>query len=139
MKERRTTLAARAHRGIRRRMNCSIEALKAWVEDKLLPEPNSGCFLWTGSVASSGYGDFTWRGKRLTVHRFMLEQAEGPLLPGEHALHKCDNRLCARPSHLFKGTAKDNSRDALRKGRLNLDGMKLMQTPGVPHAPYRTR
>jgi hypothetical protein len=35
------------------------------------------------------------------------------------ACHKCDNRLCVNPTHIFWGTNKDNMQDALNKGRLN--------------------
>jgi len=54
-------------------MNCSEAELLQWIEDRLAPDPNSGCFLWTGSVGSHGYGDFKWRGKGYTVPRFLLE------------------------------------------------------------------
>lgn len=118
-------------------MNCSAAELLAWIEERLLPDPNSGCFLWTGSVSSHGYGDFRWHGRTHTVPRFVLEAATGPLLPGEKALHRCDVHLCARRSHLFRGTAFDNTQDMIRKGRQRFEGLALMQTPGVAHAPYR--
>jgi HNH endonuclease len=137
MRERRTTRESRKPRGVRRKMNCTPAELLAWIEARLIPEPNSGCFLWTGSVGSGGGGDFTWRGQRHEVSRFILAQATGPLLPGEQALHKCDVRLCARRSHLFRGTAKDNVQDMIAKGRHRFEGLVLMQTPGVAHGPYR--
>jgi hypothetical protein len=115
-------------------MNCSAAEALAWIEDRLLPEPNSGCFLWTGSVGSHGYGDFRWGARARTVPRFVLEQMLGrALAPGELVLHKCDMRLCARREHLTVGTAQANSRDMMAKGRQRFEGLKLMQTPGVPH------
>lgn len=33
--------------------------------------------------------------------------------------HKCDNKKCCRPSHLFRGTDLDNARDKENKGRGN--------------------
>jgi hypothetical protein len=126
VKERRTTRESRKHRGIRRRQNCTPAELLLWIEDKLLPEPNSGCFLWTGSVGSHGYGDFRWQGRSRTVPRFVLEQAMGrELAPGEKALHKCDNRLCGRKEHLFLGTARDNTHDMMAKGRQRFEGLEL--------------
>jgi hypothetical protein len=114
-------------------MNCSEEVLMQWIEDRIAPDPNSGCFIWMGSLASPGYGDFTWKGKRHTVHRFLLEKSTGPLKRGEYALHTCDNRWCVRLAHLFRGTQRDNTWDMIRKGRHNFQGLRLMQTPGVPH------
>ena len=89
--------------------------------------------LWQGSIGSHGYGDFRWRNKAHCVHRFIFEYYNGPLQPGEMALHKCDTRACGRIDHLFRGTAKTNTHDMMAKGRQRFEGMKLMQTPGVPH------
>jgi hypothetical protein len=48
----------------------------------------------------------------------VLTACYGPLAPGYFACHHCDNPPCIRPIHLFAGTASDNVRDALHKGRL---------------------
>lgn len=50
------------------------------------------------------------------AHRAMYAATFGD--PGRlHVLHKCDNRLCVNPDHLFLGTAKDNCQDKIGKGR----------------------
>lgn len=39
-------------------------------------------------------------------------------------LHKCDNRLCVRPDHLFLGTLLDNNADMKSKDR-NICGERI--------------
>jgi hypothetical protein len=79
----------------------------------------SGCWLWTGAVGKVGYGNFgTGGGVTVGAHRFSYELHCGPVPDGKLVLHRCDNRLCVRPDHLFLGTHKDNTADASNKGRL---------------------
>jgi hypothetical protein len=80
-----------------------------------IPEPNSGCWLWTGALFGSGYGAF----KRQHAHRFSWEMHYGPIPEGLLACHKCDVRCCVNPEHLFIGTYSDNANDMVRKGRGN--------------------
>ena len=44
---------------------------------------------------------------------------KGPIAPGMCVLHKCDNRCCVRPSHLFIGSQAANVADMIAKGRGN--------------------
>lgn len=88
--------------------------------DRVMPEPNSGCWLWTGDRTSSGYGIVTTKkgGRHRTgAHRISCELATGDL-GDKLALHKCDNKLCVNPDHLYVGTKSDNSRDAYARGQL---------------------
>jgi len=79
--------------------------------------PNE-CWLWTGGLASDGYGR-VWDGKKnTTAHRYAYELTYGPIAPGMCACHHCDVRLCANPAHIFIGTRKDNVQDAVWKGRM---------------------
>ncbi len=73
------------------------------------------CWNWKGSRGGSGYGQF-WLGDRtIPAHWFLLEEFPPK---GKEACHKCDNRLCVRPSHIFIGTRSENMQDCKSKGRL---------------------
>jgi len=82
-----------------------------------MPEPNSGCLLWTGGVDTLGYSHLRWRGAWMRGHRASWEAHRGPIPDGMHVLHKCDVRSCINPDHLFLGTHADNMRDRNEKGR----------------------
>jgi hypothetical protein len=83
-----------------------------------MPEPNSGCWLWLGSVSHWGYGEIRWKKKNLRAHRVSWELANNQAIPdGMFVCHKCDNPGCINPTHLFVGTHQDNVDDMYRKGR----------------------
>lgn len=83
------------------------------------------CWNWQGGrgKGTHAYGRFWISGKLALAHRISFSLFVGPIPEGEGyhgicVLHKCDNHLCVKPSHLFLGTPKDNTDDALSKGRL---------------------
>jgi hypothetical protein len=79
-------------------------------------DTDSGCQIWTGCLMPNGYGQFHLNGKTAYAHRVAYELHYGSI--GElFVLHKCDNRRCVNPSHLFLGTFNDNMRDMTKKGR----------------------
>lgn len=81
------------------------------------PEPNTGCWLWCGTVNSDGYGQLRMAGRTTGAHRLSYEAFVGPVGPGLCVCHKCDVPCCANPDHLFLGTHADNAQDRSRKGR----------------------
>lgn len=84
----------------------------------VIPEPNSGCWLWTGSLNSRGYGNFKVAGKVRSAHRVAFEIEHSTSIPSESSVcHRCDNPGCVNPEHLFLGTHQDNMLDRQRKGR----------------------
>lgn len=82
-------------------------------------EKTSDCWNWTGAIQSGGYGSVRVGGRIVKAHRFAYELANGPIPPGLHVCHHCDNRRCVNAAHLFLETDKDNRDDCVKKGRHN--------------------
>jgi len=79
-----------------------------------------GCWLWTGAHGPDGRGQIQVKSgdTRLTsATRVSWMLHYGPVPRELSVLHKCDNPPCVNPDHLFLGTAKDNIRDCILKGR----------------------
>jgi hypothetical protein len=82
---------------------------------------DEGCWEWTRAINQTGYGMFSWgHANWRPAHRvaFFLANGRWPSA-GMFVCHKCDNRRCCNPDHLFEGTARDNMQDCVLKGRIN--------------------
>jgi len=83
------------------------------------------CREWTGSICRKGYGRRHFRDPNrphrpttsIGVHRAEWIEKNGPIPRWMHVCHRCDNRKCYEIRHLFLGTAADNNRDMMAKGR----------------------
>lgn len=96
-----------------------MKTVKEMLMERVIPEPNSGCWLWLGAT-TRGYGSFRARGYNL-AHSASYETFRGPIPAGLFVCHKCDTPACINPDHFFLGTAKDNAQDAAAKGRICTD------------------
>lgn len=93
--------------------------LKAWLAERCVPEPNSGCWLWMRWCDRDGYGK-PGRSGRCTerlAHRISFEIHHGPIPAGVSVLHRCDTPSCVNPDHLFLGDQLANMTDMVEKGR----------------------
>jgi hypothetical protein len=83
------------------------------------------CWLWNAAIRSKdcGYGAFRFqrqgRWTQASAHRVAWELTHGAIPEGQCVLHRCDNKRCCNPAHLFLGTNSDNTQDMLAKGRHN--------------------
>lgn len=82
------------------------------------PEPNSGCFLWLGTLGPKGYGLKSFRvagrSTSMMAHKFYWQLENGLVPDGYELDHKCRNRICVNPAHLEVVTHREN----VRRGKL---------------------
>ena len=90
------------------------------IKSRFWSKVNKGpkCWMWIGGVSSSGYGTSYIPPNSMSSHRVSWTIKYGSIPKGMFICHRCDNKLCVRPSHLFLGTQKDNMIDASEKKRL---------------------
>lgn len=94
--------------------------------EKVIKVGLDDCWEWLAVRNSDGYGKFRMPGDKSmeSAHRAVWRLVVGPIPDDLHVLHRCDNRGCVNPRHLFLGTQADNVYDMVAKGRHVKRGQK---------------
>ena len=83
------------------------------------------CHIFNGNKDDCGYGRIHKDGGLIRIHRASWEKENGPIPEGMYICHKCNNRACLNPEHLYAGTQLDNMRDRKISGNYaSMEGEK---------------
>lgn len=74
------------------------------------------CWIWTGSKFPRGYGCISFCNKNRSVHKLSYQIFIGPVSNGLEVCHKCNNKACLNPEHLYLASHKENLNHASRDG-----------------------
>jgi len=86
---------------------------------------NTNCWNWMGAKACHGYGCINYNYKTQRVHRLSYTTFVGLIPDGMSVCHRCDNKLCCNPEHLFLGTHQDNMKDMIEKRRAHFQKKEI--------------
>lgn len=75
---------------------------------KVFTEPNTGCWLWGGSLCSGGYGTFGGPERTESAHIYSYVRHRGPVPSGTELDHKCRTKACVNPDHMEAVTHREN-------------------------------
>lgn len=98
-------------------MGAAVKDVRERFLEKVKLDPETGCWVWQGSLRRDGYGRVCWQRQTALAHRVSRVLFCGEIPSGLSVLHKCDVRACCNPEHLFLGNQLDNMRDCAAKGR----------------------
>ncbi len=98
-----------------------INTIKNRFYEKVTIPNKDGCMEWNSSISKNGYGVFTIHPKFIHAHRFAYKFFIGEFSNDLCVLHKCDNRKCVSPEHLFLGDKNLNNKDRANKKRSSIN------------------
>lgn len=97
----------------------SEQIQRFWSHVAISPNADE-CWEWQAALTigkSGGYGSLNIKRKPMKAHRVAWEIQNGEIPNKLYVLHKCDNRKCCNPQHLFLGTHQNNMDDMYSKNR----------------------
>lgn len=83
-------------------------------------EKTDTCWLFAGALPANKYAPFSYKYTQMNAHRAVLLWETGEPKPGLFACHKCRNKHCVNPEHLYWGTCSENHQDKIRDGNCHL-------------------
>lgn len=86
------------------------ERIDEWLDEHMIPEPMSGCWLWTRTLKPQGYGHCDFQGRPYPAHKVVWQMLRGPIPAKMWIDHLCRNRQCVNPVHLEVVTPSINAK-----------------------------
>lgn len=84
---------------------------------KICVDNKTQCWNWVAGTGRDGYGAFNLNSKTIHAHRVAWVIKFGFIPKNICVLHRCDNKKCVNPGHLFLGSRADNMMDKVKKNR----------------------
>ena len=98
------------HTLAKRGIPITAEEWMGYMGDWFVPEPNTGCWLWTRTTCRNGYGQLTVNWRYRSAHRVSYEVLVGAIPKGLQLDHLCNTKCCVNPDHLEPVTNLENSK-----------------------------
>lgn len=86
---------------------------------KARSERRGECLIWTGAFSANGYGTIMVRRENIGAHVAAYREFIGPVPDGLQVLHRCNEKLCIEPAHLYAGTRSQNTLDSRAAGTIS--------------------